>query len=217
MVKREKTLLRSITQFLALFLCTLFLLSACETETDSRASGQTVWVDRKDSRLIFKAPELEKANIKIRRFTDQSGRLTEEFAEWISDSEKNVIAGLILSEAASGSPLTDPQDPKEVLNIWAVFQKQSPAFGPLGQSSNALGPVLWRRVSIGSRACVVFLQRWSIATNPRPNAPISGLSGYYCNAPGDVFPPSLADQVIKSLGLYRKALPQLPAEIAPRR
>ncbi|MDA0656644.1 MAG: hypothetical protein O2912_09580 [Proteobacteria bacterium] len=210
-------MLRSLTQFSALFVCILFLLSACETETDSRSSGQTVWVDRGDTRLIFKAPELEKVNIRIRRFTDQSGRFTEEFAEWNSDGKKNVIAGLILSEAANGSPLTDPQDPNEVLNIWAAFQKKNPAFGPLGQSSNALGPVLWRRVSIGTRACVVFLQRWSIATNPGPNAPISSLSGYYCNAPGHVFPPSLADKVIKSLGLYRKPLRQLPAEIAPKK
>jgi hypothetical protein len=210
-------LLRSLTQFSAFLVCILFLLSACKTETDSRPSGQTVWVERGDSRLIFNAPELEKVKLRIRRFIDQSGRFTEEFAEWNSAGKKNVIAGLILSEATNGSPLTDPQDPNEVPNIWSVFQQQIPAFGPLGQSSNTLGPVLWRRVSIGARACVVFLQRWSIATNPGRNAPISGLSGYYCNAPGHVFPPSLADKVIKSVGLYRRPLPQLPAKIAPKK
>ncbi len=192
-------------QIFAVCVGVCLVAAGCQTNSDGRPPGHTVWIDQGDARLIFNVPALAQINKSSRRFTDQSGQFVEEASEWDSNRAESVIAGLLLSEASVGSPLTDPQDPREVVQLWAVFRKQTPTFGTLNQSTNVLGPILWRRTSIGTRACVVFLQRWSVIGSLAPTAPITNLSGYYCRAVGAVFPPEFAENVIKSVGLRQNS------------
>ncbi|HAT36520.1 MAG TPA: hypothetical protein DCS82_12465, partial [Rhodospirillaceae bacterium] len=140
-------------QFWLFGVCILLLAAGCQTDESDLPPGQAVWVDPKDSRLILNMPELARAQLRIRRYREKTGRLVEEVAEWYGLEGRNIIAGLVLSESNEGPPLTDPQDPNEVAASWAAFQKQKPAYGGLEQSANILGPVLWRRASIGTRAC----------------------------------------------------------------
>lgn len=175
--------------------------TACQTASNGRPPGQSIWLARAEARLIFNAPALLQASQKTQQFKDQSGHFVEETSEWISDQTKTIIAGILLSESSVGPPITDAQDPQEVVQLWAVFRKQTPSFGAIKQSKNVLGPILWRRASIGTRACVVFLQRWSVIGTLAPSAPITNLSGFYCRAPGAVFPPEIAENVIQSIGL----------------
>lgn len=195
--------------------CLLLLASGCQSGETGLPPGDAVWVDRQDTRLVFNMPELTRAQVRIRRYRAQSGQLIEEIGQWRGLDSHKIIAGLVLSESTDGPPLTDPQDPKDVVESRAAFRNQSPAFTALQQSANVLGPVLWRRASIGTRACVVFLQRWSVLGRQQLSAPITSLSGYYCNTPGEVFPPALAERVVKSVGLGLQPLPPLPAHPLP--
>ena len=186
--------------------------AACQMGPGVDPSGQLAWVGKKQSRLIFRAPALVQSSQKAQRFTDQSGRFVEESSEWKTNGTENTIAGILVSESSAGPPITDTQDPREVTQLWPVFRNLTPTFGLLKRSKNVLGPVLWRRASIGTRACVLFLQRWSTTRTPMPSAPVTNLSGYYCRPPGAVFPPEIAENVIKSIGFRHNApdTPHLP-------
>ena len=183
--------------------------TACQTEPDRYPPGQAVWITKEETRLIFNAPALIQSGRKAQRFTDHSGQFVEETVEWRSNNTGKTIAGILLSESSKGPPITDVQDPQEVMQLWAVFRTLTPTFGALEQSKNTLGPVLWRRASIGTRACVLFLQRWTIIGTLAPSAPITNLSGYYCRPPGAVFPPEIAEDVIQSIG-FRRHTPASP-------
>lgn len=197
--------------------CLLLLNVACERNRNGLPPGVASWVDPQDTRLVFNMPELASAQLRVRRYRANTGELVEEIGEWHSLDGRNLIAGLFLSESAEGPPLTDPWDPNEIVAKWAAFKDQSPSYGPLHESTNVLGPVLWRRASIGTRACVVFLQRWSVLGRKQLSAPITALSGYYCNTPGDVFSPAMAERVVKSVGLGLQPLPPLSGPPQPPR
>ena len=188
------------------------MLSAmgCQSDYNNLPSGKTVWLKPNDTRLIFDVPELKRSKFRAQRYSSDTGNHIEEFGEWYRLNEGS-IAGLILSQSAEGPPLTDPQDPEDIAGRWAVFRNQKPSFGILKKSNNVLGPILWRRAGIGARTCVVFLQRWSLLEKGlnRP-APITSLSGYYCNTPGGAFPPALAEKAVKSIGLDQKFQSILP-------
>ena len=185
-----------------LFLCSLSMLSliGCQSNYGNLPSGKTVWIEPNETRLIFTMPELQQSQIRVRRYSSDTGNHIEEFGEWYR-LDKGSIAGLLLSQSADGPPLNDPQDPKDIASRWAVFRDQKPSFGVLKKSNNVLGPILWRRTGIGTRTCVVFLQRWSLEKTSNSSTPITSLSGYYCNTPGEVFPPSFAEKAVRSIGL----------------
>jgi hypothetical protein len=191
------------------------LLTGCKTERgDGRPPGRTETVYRQDTRLVFDIPTLAFADLSVRKFRDQTGVRVEEVGEWVASSEFNVIAGLVLSESSAGPPLTDPQDPEDIAQLWAVFGGQKASFGKLQQGQNLLGPALWRRMSVGTRACVAFLQRWTFAAH-YANEPVTSLSGYYCNPPGRVLAPELAESVIRAVGIKPTLAPLQPLQPLP--
>ena len=196
---------------IGLLLCGLSLLSpiGCQSDYGNPPSGKTVWIEPNETRLIFTMPELKQSQIRVRRYTSDDGKHIEELGEWYR-FDKSTFAGLLLSQSAEGPPLNDPQDPMDIVGRWAVFRDQKPSFGILKKSNNILGPIIWRRTGIGTRTCVVFLQRWSLEKRSTNSAPITSLSGYYCNTPGEVFSPSLAKKTVKSIGLGQKIQPTLP-------
>ena len=183
-----------------LYVLAIFFLQGCRSNYNKFPTGETVSIRPQESRLIFSMPELKKTQAQVQRFTSKTGNYVEEFCEW-RGLYKNDIAGILLSQSAKGVPLTDPQDPKNTTNQWSVFRDQKPSFGELRKSNNVLGPIVWRRSGIGTRSCVVFLQRWSLKMEKKSSSPITNLSGYYCKRSGKVFTPSFAEQVIKSIGL----------------
>ena len=182
----------------------------CQGGYNNLPSGRTVWIEPNETGLIFSMPELKQSQIRVRRYSSDNGTHIEEFGEWYR-LDQGSMAALLLSQSAEGPPLNDPQDPMDIAGRWAVFRNQKPSFGVLKKSNNVLGPILWRRTGIGTRTCVVFLQRWSfLEKGPNRTTPITSLSGYYCNTPGEVFPPSLAEKAVKSIGLDKKIQSILP-------
>jgi hypothetical protein len=128
------------------------------------------------------------------RFRSADGRYVEETAQW--GRSGTASAGLRLSEASPGPPLTDPDGPNAIIRSWTALQDKRPAFAEPGTSQNAQGPVSWWRASLGTQVCVLFLQR------PAPQQPVAAtLSGFYCNPRGTPLSSQAAATVVESIGL----------------
>lgn len=163
--------------------------------------GTLAWIRSAEARLVMDLPTLVDGTVTRRRFTSADSRFVEEDAHWTGPGKNPVSAGMLLSEAAAGPPLTDATDPQGPVEHWAVFRERDRSFGELIGSQNVLGPVLWRRSRAGTRTCVAFLQRWA---GSRASDPVSTLSGYYCAAPGDTLSPGEAETVVRSLGIQAR-------------
>ena len=161
-------------------------------------SGRVVAIKSAQARLLLPLRILNGSTVARRRFTSADERYIEEDALWTGQIGSPVTAGMLLSESRSGPPLTDAEDPAETADHWAVFRGKRKTFGDLVGSKNVLGPVLWRRSWAGATTCVVFLQRWFQSP---PAGPASILSGFYCNAPGDILSPGEAETVVQSIGI----------------
>ena len=180
--------------------------TACSTEQSRRPKGATKPLPAAESRLIFNLPALAAATPEYHRYTSADGRFVEEFATWAGGSD-DPIAGLLISEAVDSAPLLDAESPERTVDLWSELRDKKPGFGPLKQMPTGSGPRSWGRASIGTRICVVFLQRPGAASGDfgRPRA---SLTGYYCNPPGASLGPDAAEAAVKSAGLRGHAPPQ---------
>jgi hypothetical protein len=177
----------------------LLLVAACAGRGDARPPGETLVLKADATRLEINLPGFERNPGEHTRYTSADGRYRDDFAEWrLAD---DTIAGLALSTAKTGKPLTDPVRETEVLKIWPVFEDRRPAFGNPATVENDRGAIAYRRVAIGTRSCVLFLQRWTQA-DPRvaANGPTT-LSGFYCNPSGMILPPDAALAVVRAVVL----------------
>lgn len=156
------------------------------------------------SRLVLAVPTLAGADFVGGLVTSPSGRYREERGAWLA-GEQAPTAGMVLSESRGGPPLTDPRDPRDIPAAFPELAHFRPGPAELIATANALGPAQWRRATLGTATCVLFLQRWGGDTQ---QAAASTLAGYYCAPPGAVLTPGNAEAVVQGIGLR-------PASTAP--
>lgn len=178
----------------SILLAAMAALSACQAAAPSGPEGSWSILPAGAARLTLNLAGLP-GEARHARFRSADGRYVEETAQWGGDSGAP-SAGLRLSEAAPGPPLTDPDGPNAVIRNWTALQDKRPAFTEPGSAQTAFGPVSWWRASLGTSVCVLFLQR----LQPKQTAAAT-LSGYYCNPPGSPLSSDAAVTVIQSIGL----------------
>lgn len=191
--------------FLPILVMLGLVLVGCAKPRTSMPPGDSVTLPNAKSRLGLAVSTLPGEATAV-RYTSRDGRYIEETAAWGGTGYRNAFAGLSLSQASPAPPLTNPSDPEAVAKLWPTLREKQPAIGKLVQSRNSLGPVIWRRASIGTSACVLFVQRWAESDPAAPNAKASNLSGFYCNAPGIPLAPGAAETVVRSISL--RQMPQ---------
>ena len=168
-------------------------LAACQTPEPAGPAGSWSMLPAGGARLTLALADLPGEG-RHARFRSADGRYVEETAQWGGGGTAS--AGLRLSEASPGPPLTDPDGPNAIIQSWTALQDKRPAFTEPGVSQNAQGPASWWRASLGTQVCVLFLQR------PGPQQPTAAtLSGYYCNPSGTPLSPQAAAAVVESVGL----------------
>jgi hypothetical protein len=173
----------------------LFVVAtACQSPPPAGPAGRWSVPTESDARLSLPLDALDGPPRRA-RFTSDDGRYAEETAQWGSDPNRS-RAGLRLSEASPGPPLTDPREPTAVIAAWTVLQDKRPAFADLQSGENAYGPVSYWRTGLGTSVCVLFVQRLP----PRGGAAAT-LSGYYCNPQGLPLSPQAAATVVRRIGL----------------
>ena len=161
-------------------------------------SGKVSVIQTAEARLSMSLHVLDGGRVTRRRFISTDHHHIEEDALWRGPDKDPISAGMLLSESLAGPPVTDGEDPAEIIDHWAAFRGKRRTFGDLIGSKNAIGRVLWRRTRVSDSTCVVFLQRWSRDT---PSGPASSLSGFYCAAPVEILSPGEAETVVQSLGI----------------
>ena len=181
---------------LGLLCCTIV---ACGTTDSRRPPGTTNPLESPQSRLVFDLPALSAATPAYRRYTSADGRFVEEFADWTGAAD-DPIAGLLVSEAVGAAPLLDAESPDRTVDLWSALRDKKPGFGPLQQMNAPAGAISWRRASIGTRICVVFLQRRETAGETE-SGKRAVLTGYFCNPPGASLAPDTAEAAVKAAGL----------------
>jgi hypothetical protein len=179
----------------------LVALFACQA-APSGPEGSWSVLPPDSARLALALPDL-RGEARHVRFRSADGRYVEETAHWGDAGAGEPTAGLRLSEASPGPPLTDPAGPEAILPGWTDLQDKRPALAEAGSSQNALGPASWWRVGVGTSVCVVFLQR--LASHDLTAAT---LSGFYCNPPGTPLAAQAAATVVQAIGL--RPCPQAP-------
>ena len=177
----------------------MVLASACTGPKNGRPPGETVALPPETARLDFRLPAFATITGQHLRYRSTDRRYREEFAEWRLDN--GVTAGLTLSTANAGKPLSDPALPAEVMAIWPNFNDKRPAFGNVSTAQNDLGPVSYQRVAVGTTTCVFFVQHRS-----RPDPRIAAraqenVSGFYCNPPGVLLTPDAALSALRTVVL----------------
>jgi hypothetical protein len=179
----------------------LVALFACQA-APSGPEGSWSVLPPDSARLALALPDL-RGEARHVRFRSADGRYVEETAQWGDAGAGEPTAGLRLSEASPGPPLTDPAGPEAILPGWTDLQDKRPALAEAGSSQNALGPASWWRVGVGTSVCVVFLQRLA-----SPDLTAATLSGFYCNPPGTPLAAQAAATVVQAIGL--RPCPQAP-------
>lgn len=179
----------------------LAALSACQA-APSGPEGSWSALPPDSARLTLALPDL-RGDARHVRFRSADGRYVEESAQWGDAGAGEPTAGLRLSEASPGPPLTDPASPEAILPGWTELQDKRPALAEEGSSQNALGPASWWRVGVGTSVCVIFLQRL-----PPRGTIAATLSGFYCNPSGTPLAPQAAATVVQAIGLRPR--PQAP-------
>lgn len=173
----------------------LVLLAACQSPAPVGPDGR--WTSPPDAaaRLSLPLAELPAAPRRA-RFISTDGRYMEETAEWRGAAPERPSAGLRLSEATPGPPLSDPRGPESVIAAWRFLQDKRPSVTDHRTARNAFGPVSYWRVGLGTTVCAIFVQRL-----PPEGRREATLSGYFCNPPGLPLAPTAAAAVIESIGL----------------
>jgi hypothetical protein len=116
---------------------------------------------------------------------------------WRGPPDNDVAASLMEIRALSGESLGDPPSPMQATEAWEQLSQRRLDFQTLFQSTNAIGPVLWRRFLMGPSICVAFSQGWA----PDGGEPTRHLMGYYCAASGDALSDGQAETVVRSVRL----------------
>jgi hypothetical protein len=168
-------------------------VAACQAPAPAGPAGSWSMLPAGAARLTLSLADLP-GEARHARFRSADGRYVEETAQWGDGGTAS--AGLRLSEASPGPPLTDPDGPVAIIRSWTALLDKRPAFAEAGASQNAQGPVSWWRAGLGTRVCVLFLQR------PASQQPIAAtLSGYYCNPSGTPLSAQAAATVVERIGL----------------
>lgn len=175
----------------------LLLAGACAGNNDGRPPGETVALPPETARLDFRLPDFTAATGQHSLYRSEDRQYREEFAEWRLDD--GVTAGLTLSAANAGKPLSNPAQPADVMAIWPQFNDKRPAFGKVRTAQIDLGAVSYQRVAVGTATCVFF-------TQPDPDPRVAAgaqanLSGFYCNPPGILLLPGTALTVLRAVVL----------------
>ncbi|MPY76072.1 MAG: hypothetical protein GEU87_17650 [Alphaproteobacteria bacterium] len=178
----------------ALLAAAMAALSACQAPAPSGPEGSWSILPAGAARLTLNLAGLP-GEARHARFRSADGRYVEETAQWGGDSGAP-SAGVRLSEASPGPPLTDPDGPNAIIPSWTALQDKRPAFTEPGSAQAAFGPVSWWRASLGTAVCVLFLHRL-----PPQQTAAATLSGYYCNPPGSPLSSDAAVTVVQSIGL----------------
>ena len=195
------------SQVKILILGLLGLVAGCAASESERQAGQLQALAPAEARLIFNHPSLAEPAT-FDRFVSDNEKYTEETAYWTPTLDKRAEAGLLLSESQAGPPLADPKDPAVTYDFWPPFREKTPAFGRLIESSNDRGPLLWRRASVGTATCVLFVQHWEQLAPQGSPSPQATLSGYYCNPPGVTMSGEAAEAILGSVRLRAAGNPQ---------
>jgi hypothetical protein len=173
----------------------LAALSACQTPPPAGPQGSWSALPASGGRLTLALREFAEEPRRT-LFRSADGRYVEEIAQWGDRDPKQPRAGLRLSEASPGPPLTDPKDADAIIPGWTALQDRIPAFAEPRSSQNSLGLVTWWRGNLGTSECVLFLQR-----PPAQPSSAATLSGFYCNPEGTTLSPQGAATVVQSIGL----------------
>ncbi len=169
-------------------------ISSCQSPAPEGPEGSWSVPAASGARISLSVQELGDAPRRA-RFTSADGRFLEETAQWGSSPDEP-RAGLRLSEASPGPPLSDPRDPAAIIAQWTVLQDMRPAFSDLHSGENAYGPVTYWRTQLGTSVCMLFVQRLP----PRGNVAAT-VSGFYCNPRGLPLSSQAAATVIARIGL----------------
>lgn len=174
--------------------CFCVFAAACAAPKPTGPKGDWAALPAADSRLSLPIQDLKSApQSAIFRSADK--RYREEIKQW-DDGPAKPSAGLRLSETPSGPPLTDPQDPVDIIAGWPVLQDKRPAILEPDTAENDYGAARWWRVGLGTAVCVMFVQRLD-----RTPPAAATLSGYFCNPEGLPMSPDAAVTVVKSVRL----------------
>ncbi len=87
------------------------------------------------------------------------------------------------------APAPQAQDPKEIISSLDPFKSKKIQYLNYVETKNSLGPVEWRRVSVGPDICVIFQQNWKEAL----------VTGYFCAGAGKALSSGQAETVIQSI------------------
>lgn len=174
--------------------CFAIAATACQAPEQVGPEGNWSVLPASESRLSLPIQDLNSAP-RNAVFSGADGRHAEETAQWGGDLNQPG-AGLILSEASPGPPLSDPRGPADIVSQWVALQDRRPAFSEPRMSENEQGPVTWWRAGLGTTVCVLFVQRLS---RPAPEA--ATLSGYFCNPQGLPMSPDAAKTVVENVRL----------------
>jgi hypothetical protein len=177
------------------------LAAGCATKKPTRPPGKIETLAAEESRLSLTVPPLAGLAGRFSRYASADGNYQEELALWAGDIYTQPSAGMIVSAVKQGAPLTNPDDPKLVVTLWKVFRDRKRVFGAPTTTQDRIGPVLWRRMAVGTSACVVFVRQW---TEPDPRVSQgaqANLSGFYCNRSGVILTPLAAERIVRAIGL----------------
>lgn len=164
-----------------------------------------------EARLLLAVPTLSEDGFDGLLAVHPAGRYREERGRWSAPDARFATAGMLLSESTAGPPPTDPRDPRDVPAAFPELAHFRPGPAEIVATRNALGPAQWRRATLGTATCVLFLQRWG---GEAPQAPATTLAGYYCAPPGAVLTPGNAEAAVQAIGL-RPARPALSLPETP--
>lgn len=114
---------------------------------------------------------------------------------WRGPPDNDVAASLLERRRLDGAALGEPPLPSIAARHWERLSQRQLVFQTLYESRNAIGPVLWRRFTMGPAICVLFSQGWS----PDGAAPTRHLVGYYCAPSGQALTDGQAETVIRAV------------------
>jgi hypothetical protein len=114
---------------------------------------------------------------------------------WRGPPGNDVSASLLELRHKDGTPMGDAPTPEEATRNWDILAQRELVFQDLYSSRNAVGPVLWRRFTMGPNICVSFAQGYS----PDGDIPARHLLGYYCAPAGEAFSDGQAETVVRAI------------------
>lgn len=119
---------------------------------------------------------------------------------WRGPPGNDVAASLMELRRLDGAELGEPVPPDLAVRYWEVLGQRQLVFQKLYQSQNAVGPVLWRRFTMGPAVCVLFTQGWSPqGWSPGSGTPTRHLLGYYCAPSGQQLTDGQAETVVRAV------------------